>query len=163
MLHWRCNQFFEETADYYSLVSEILWWKGEWERWNCLSEGEVMELTIYKVLSNTQSNLLIFFCYRLHSSTKHLITCSEPMLIQQSTYPHAYANLSICLSAFTQWGQRRFRPWDEPFSETSHFPLRWLTIYSFSSPHSMTQNVFKENTKMQLKSRITIRNSKDSR
>lgn len=67
-----------------------------------ISEGEVTELTIHKVPSNTQSNLLIFFCYRLHSSTKHLITCFESMLIQQSTYPHAYANLSICLSAFTQ-------------------------------------------------------------
>lgn len=118
-------------------ISIFLWVRsfgggGIWERWNCLSEGEVMELTIYKVLSNTQSNLLIFFCYGLHSWTKHLITCFEPMLIQQSTYPHAYANLSICLSALTQWGQRRFRPWDEPFSETSHFSLRWLTIYSFS-------------------------------
>lgn len=35
------------------------------------------------------------------------------------------------------------------------------SIYSFSSLYSMTLNSFKENMKTQLKSQITIRNSKD--
>lgn len=35
------------------------------------------------------------------------------------------------------------------------------SIYSFSSLYSMTQNVFKENMKTQLRRQTTIRNSKD--
>lgn len=35
------------------------------------------------------------------------------------------------------------------------------SIYSFSFLYSMTQNVFKENTEIQSKSQVTIRNSKD--
>lgn len=52
------------------------------------------------------------------------------------------------------WALRRTIFWNK------HFVPK-MTIYSFSSLQSMTQNVFKENTKKQLKSQT--RNSKDSR